>query len=1148
MKSKLFLAIAFAAVVPQLALALGNDNPTGVAGVFNGNITTGGSYDPYTGNARRTVNDIDVAGAVGSYPLSWQRHLNTRNDSSNVFGLAGHWSHSYEWYFGASTGHVSYPDGRTADFALPCNNICEPDPGLSDRLRRNDDGSYDLLLADGGKVQFPPGWSKAAWIIDPFGNGTHLEYDGNGMLWRVTEPAGRYLEISYTTNPWEWHQPIISSVAAWDGRGNVTQSVTYSYAQASYGGWTCLTQATYSDGTHSTYTYRADNQLVADRYEPSGPPLILTADDVRYPGAMTKIRYTYARSNMGSGVIDEEQSIYGDRVSKLTYPFSLPDNENGSRTETRGDGPQRQFSYTDARLFDYTDFQGHWSHIMYEGYVGFPIYADDANGHRTAYGRGVIGALTEVVYAQYTGDEAHDYFGYTDGNNPYYLAWKRDARGNTTSYERWDGYNRINRVWYSNGAYEEFYYNGFGQVTTHRQTNGYWEYFDYDGRGMKWRWRDANGNSTTYTYDVNDHLSTTTDPNNHTWTYYHNQRGQRTIDQNPDGTMKGYIYDDYGNKTLSRDELSHDTTWTYDNYRRVLTVTNALNQTTSYDYRQDWSNSNVQTSSQPKGVFLPSGRATHYAYDENWHKTIERQAPATADDAWTYFGYDAVGSQAWVQDPRGNRTNYGYDARNRRTTTTNALNQTTWCGYDAASNKTWETRADGTSQSWGYDAMNRLLDHYGFAGEHTHYYLNLSGTLSQVTDAKGAVYSFGYDNMNRKASEGYPADAGGAYRYEQFWYDGVGNLTQYKNPADQYKHIHYDLRNRADDAWWNSTNSVVNPGTPNWGMGQEVTTIYDAASRITSVTTNNGETTVGFGYDGANRQIWEDQTLAGYPTRHETSDRDGDGNRSTLWVYTNGGANYGTFYDYNQRNQLAHIYDGNWTPMFSYSYDAAGNMTQRVAVYGGVNDSVNAWSQYYDSLNRPTMWENTGSGGSAYARSWYQYDSVGREAATWRDEQSSKGEKFWYTANDQLSVAEYNADQVWTGNPANWDRSVGYSYTPDLLNRSSVNDNGNTTTYSASSMNQYTNLSSSGAIGYDANFNIVSLRGISITFDANNHLVTDITNGTTGQFTYDGLGRCVKGTVNGATSIFTFDGWKPIVEWDGNGNFVAWNIYGAGQD
>ena len=38
----------------------GNNNPTGVAGDYNGSITTAGSYDPLTGNASREIEDIVV--------------------------------------------------------------------------------------------------------------------------------------------------------------------------------------------------------------------------------------------------------------------------------------------------------------------------------------------------------------------------------------------------------------------------------------------------------------------------------------------------------------------------------------------------------------------------------------------------------------------------------------------------------------------------------------------------------------------------------------------------------------------------------------------------------------------------------------------------------------------------------------------------------------------------------------------------------------------------------------------------------------------------------------------------------------------------------------------------------------------------------
>lgn len=56
------------------ALEQGDDNPTGVSGVFNGNVG-GGSYDPYTGNAKRTVDDLVVPGCVGSYPLKVVKNL-----------------------------------------------------------------------------------------------------------------------------------------------------------------------------------------------------------------------------------------------------------------------------------------------------------------------------------------------------------------------------------------------------------------------------------------------------------------------------------------------------------------------------------------------------------------------------------------------------------------------------------------------------------------------------------------------------------------------------------------------------------------------------------------------------------------------------------------------------------------------------------------------------------------------------------------------------------------------------------------------------------------------------------------------------------------------------------------------------------------
>lgn len=78
----------------------GGANPTGVSGQFNGNITTGGSFDPLTGNATRSCVDLAVPGSVG-YPLAFTRTLNTR--------FPGAWRNNYSW---AVTSGVHQPGRR----------------------------------------------------------------------------------------------------------------------------------------------------------------------------------------------------------------------------------------------------------------------------------------------------------------------------------------------------------------------------------------------------------------------------------------------------------------------------------------------------------------------------------------------------------------------------------------------------------------------------------------------------------------------------------------------------------------------------------------------------------------------------------------------------------------------------------------------------------------------------------------------------------------------------------------------------------------------------------------------------------------------------------------------------------------------------
>ena len=503
------------------------------------------------------------------------------------------------------------------------------------------------------------------------------------------------------------------------------------------------------------------------------------------------------------------------------------------------------------------------------------------------------------------------------------------------------------------------------------------------------------------------------------------------------------------------------------------------------------------------------------------------------------FEYDAVGNLTKTTDPRLKETRFGYDERNRKIwmddpigSDRNSRGHTLDWDYDAAGNKRFETRADDTRQEWRYDTMNRVTDTYGFANEHTHYDRNVTGTEESTTDAKNAVYAFHYDVLHRKTGETYPADASGVARAETWHYDAAGNMDEYHNPAGQTKHLSYDERNRARHSWWDGA------------AGPDVVTNVDPANRMTDITTNNGETVVAFGYDDANRQIWEDQTVSGHETHRVQHDRDQDGNAISNHVPVF----FLVWLDYNQRGELAHIYDGNGTPWINYSYDAAGNMTQRRAVYGGINVSTNAPSQDYDGLNRPTYREQTRGGDIWFAGSHYQYDSVGREVATWRDEDGSKGERFTYNADNQLTSAIYGADNVSTGNATNPTSWRSYNYGLGLLELGlGVNDNGYVAPFTNDALNQYFSING-GGISYDDKFNLISFGGVSYTYDAANRLVSGGGAGGSMQCVYGGLGRCVKRTLNGAAVVYVYDGWKPIFEHAWDNAWFAWNMYGAGAD
>ena len=159
-------------------------NPIGVTGIFNGNVTTGCSYDPLSHSSNREITDLVVPGSIGKYSLKMTRYYNSRHFLSGSMGPG--WSYEYYWGLSVDGSKLTYPNGNVMD------KRCQQPVGISDwwqTLSCDQSGcDGDFRLADGGTVHFVNGGVTA--IDDPYGQTTTITRTSNTMT--VTEPGGRY--------------------------------------------------------------------------------------------------------------------------------------------------------------------------------------------------------------------------------------------------------------------------------------------------------------------------------------------------------------------------------------------------------------------------------------------------------------------------------------------------------------------------------------------------------------------------------------------------------------------------------------------------------------------------------------------------------------------------------------------------------------------------------------------------------------------------------------------------------------------------------------------------------------------------------------------------------------------------------------------
>jgi RHS repeat-associated protein len=480
-------------------------------------------------------------------------------------------------------------------------------------------------------------------------------------------------------------------------------------------------------------------------------------------------------------------------------------------------------------------------------------------------------------------------------------------------------------------------------------------------------------------------------------------------------------------------------------------------------YRYDAARQRVgKTSADPDGAGPLPHRAERYGYEGGGLvATIDTGTVAgTTDAQWAAFSvastiassYDSAARKTQETASSGGTvhtlTQFSYDGDGRLQCVAERMNPAAFGSLPASACTL------GTAGSYGsdritrhtYDAVGRrtkMQTGYGTAAQTddiTSTY-SLNGLASTATDGRGNRTAFDYDGHDRLFKTSFPSPTvpgtSSSTDYEQYGYDGNGNLTSWRRRDGLTIGYGFDNMNR-----------LSSKDLP--GAEPDATYDYDLKSRRTAAV--QGGQTLGWGYD-----VHGNLTSASGPLGTVGYQYDAAGRRTRLtWP-----DNFWIDYAYLPTGDLSTIKDNSGTVLVTYNYDNLGRRASIVRLNGTVT------SFGYDPISRLSSIGDDLAGPSYDRSVSFSHNPAGQIISRTR----SPDAYAWTEA--------YNVTRGYASNGLN-QYTLSGSVVPTYDGRGNLTSAG-ATTYSYNSENQLTGASSGVSLAYDPAGRLYQIAGAATT-------------------------------------------------------------------